>query len=113
LSAKRILVYASDKVIGSSLMQLLSVETDFEVIGTSYINKNGLIHTIRKFSPDFLIYPPSTDHEDKMLLGNIIANFPDLKIITINLLNNHIRTYTNKDILLSQSSDLAKIIRSQ
>jgi len=113
LSGKRVLVCSSELILGASLMRLLADEMDMDVIGITNTDENGLMEAIRNAEPNIVIFSSPKINENLALPLKIIANNPELTLITINSDDNWVRAYSKKEILLSQASDLAEIIRSQ
>jgi len=113
LNIKRVLVCSSELLLGAIVIRLLDSEIDIDVIGLSSIDETNLTEAIHLFQPDTVIYPLPLLDTDDTLLTKIIADLPELNLISIYFDDNRVQAYTKREIVLTHASDLAEIIRSQ
>lgn len=112
LSPIRVLIIASDMLLGASLMNILSGETDIVVMGITRNDETNLTKTVQFFKPDIIICTASLIAEEENFMAYVIANHPEIDVLSVSSDDNWVHAYFQKDILLSQASDLAEIIRS-
>ena len=108
---KKVLVWATDLLLGAGVEFLLANEADLKVIGIAAEGETGLLKAIERHQPWVAILDEDDFPKDDIIWGLLLTDYPDLRLILVSTEHNYVQIYQKRDLLLKKASDLAEIIR--
>lgn len=108
---KKVIVWGKEDLLSFSVISFLSAIKDWEVINLS--NGQGiddLIWEVETIHPDAIIMYQRYCAMSAYLPAQLLSNYSDLTVITINSDDNSIEVYNKKQILIREASDLISAI---
>lgn len=106
---KRVLVVHRDLLLGIGIESLLEREKDLLVMGiaiTSNMNSD-----IENFHPNVIVLDETLSFGDLNRIFETLQDGPELRVMVINLQNNHVTVYDKREISITQSNDLIYAIK--
>jgi DNA-binding NarL/FixJ family response regulator len=111
---KRVLVVQGDHLLSDGIANLLTQESDLDVIdviNTPFINGSSLIDQIDKIQPSVLIVEENNGFGDLSPLIRLLKNTHEFRVIIIDSWKNLIHIYEKQEIPIAKSADLITAIR--
>jgi hypothetical protein len=111
---QRVLVINSGSVFDNSLLQLLELASDLEVVEVVGGDDVGLIAAVAHFQPGTIVVNDS----EQVDAGHVWQVLKDsqpadrLRMLVIRMSDNTIEQYDIKQVIASESADLVALIRS-
>jgi DNA-binding NarL/FixJ family response regulator len=109
----RVLVIHHDLILGMGIEGLLAREGDIRVKGVNPSKGSGLSAEIADFQPDIIIFDEVPNSSVLSTLFDLMAGYPDPRILVMNVHNNRILIYQRQELEITHSDDLLTVIRSQ
>jgi chemotaxis response regulator CheB len=91
---------------------LLTSESDLEVIRGETGGEAKLVRTIERYQPDFVLLDECSSGKEDNLPFRLLSAYPDLRVIMVGTIENRVRLYHRREIEITRASDLANLIRS-
>ena len=110
---KRVLIVTSELLLREGIASLLSREVDIDVMSTNYIDELTLNHEIDQYNPDVVILDERMEYTDLTYLFNLLIDYPKLRVMVLNVINNKVNIYDKAEIEVSRSYDLISAIRQE
>lgn len=107
----RVLIVENQLLLGAGLQNLLSGETDLDVIGISPRNQLELVQKIRQIQPDVVFLDKDSRLTNATDLLTFLENFSKLRVIVVNANDNLAHIYIKKQILATPTAQLISIVR--
>jgi polynucleotide 5'-kinase involved in rRNA processing len=104
--SKTVIVWGRNDLLGWAVDFFLSARKDWRVINLS--NKrglDGLFHEVEKARPDTVIVYQRDCARSAYLPAQLLQNYPDVTVITVNPDNNSMEVYNKKHIRIEEISD--------
>jgi DNA-binding NarL/FixJ family response regulator len=111
VKSKKIIVWGKDDLLNWSVMSFLSAQKDWEVI--SLLNEKdcaALILDAKTIHPDVIIIRHLNGDKNACQPAQILSNYPDITVITVNPNDNSMEIYNKKHICIQKTSDLISAI---
>ena len=106
----RVLIVENQLLLGAGLQNLLSGETDLDVIGISPRNQLELVQKIRQIQPDVVFLDKDSRLTDATDLLTFLENFSKLRVIVLNANDNLACIYIKKQTLVTPTARLISIV---
>ncbi len=110
---KKVLLYADDTLFETGVRGLISNNSDIDLAVVRAKDDQDLLQRSAQVLPDVLIVECDILDKHAGLLANLHKILPNSRVITLDRNHNVLHVYTRQDVLLTQSSDLIGLIRSQ
>jgi hypothetical protein len=113
---KTVLLWGQNDLLTQSMEMFLTAgETEvWEVIKLSADECIAvLVEQVQKIKPDLVILYQAKAGDDCELLGKLIQEQPELRMITVSLENNVLQVYSKRSITVRQVSDLLSVIENR
>lgn len=113
-STKRILVWSSENILGSSIKLFLAAREDWVVTSmTDQEDQAALILAVESEQPDVvIIHRECFDSDPAQLMLQFLIDHPNIKVVTVSLENNAVEVISKQKILVQQASDLIAAIEA-
>lgn len=108
---KHVLIVTSELLLREGIANILSREVDIEVMSTNYVDENTLIREIDLHNPDVLILDERMEYTDLSYLFDLLIDYPKLRVMILNVIDNKVNVYDKAEIEVSRSYDLISAIR--
>jgi hypothetical protein len=112
---QRVLVINSGSVFDTSMLQLLEMASDLEVVETTLNDDAGFLEAVADFAPGTIVVNDS-DQADATHLLQLLRDYQGthrLRVLVIRMDDNTIEQYEFKQVLAVESADLVALIRSE
>lgn len=112
--SQKAILWGRDDVLAHSIESILKGQETWELVrifpeqGTDY-----LIEQVIKLKPELVVLYTGDCAVDKSLMGQLIQDQPEQKVVTISLENNLMQVYEKHNHVLQEASDLLSIIESR
>jgi len=106
----RVLIVENQLLLGAGLQNLLSGETDLDVIGISPRNQLELVQKIRQIQPDVIFLDEDSRLTNATDLLTFLENFSKLRVIVLNANDNIAHIYIKKQTLVTPNARLISVI---
>ena len=115
ISRQRVLVINSGSVFDTSMLQLLEQASDLEVAEVAVDNDVGFLAAVAIFKPSTVIVNDSEQADAAHILQLLKQlQLPErLRVLVIRMDENTIDQYEIKQVAVTESADLAALIRSE
>jgi len=107
----RVLIVENHLLLGAALQQLLSEESDLDVIGISPHTQLELVQAIRRIHPDVVFLDEDNHLTDAIDLLAFLRNIPELRVIVVSTNHDVVHIFNKRETLLHHATDLFDIIR--
>ncbi len=108
---KRVLLVTSELLLRQGIVSLLSREVDINVLSINYVDEKTLFHEIDQYNPDVVILDERMEYTDLTHLFNLLIDYPILRVMVLNVIDNKVNIYDKTEIEVSRSYDLISAIR--
>ncbi|MCL4301464.1 MAG: hypothetical protein KJ077_37535 [Anaerolineae bacterium] len=110
---QRVLIVDNELLLGAGLERLLSRTAGFHVVGVMGVDEETLIVAINHLQADVLIFDEASLLKIPLKLLTTILDYPDLRIVVVNTEDNRAQIYDKQQLVITQFTDLVKVIRSR
>ncbi len=83
---------------------------NLEIVGEVPINMQAITAKIKHRNPDVVIINDDVSTAGGQLIVSLLKTYPDLRIITFSLKDNHINVYDYREVLVTATEDLVTAI---
>ncbi len=114
VKAKKVIVWGRPDVLSWAVKFFLSAHQDWQV--TSLSNKSGtdgLICEVENMHPDAVIIYQRISARSAHLPAQLLSNYPNLSVITVNPDDNSMEVYNKKQIYIQEVSDLISVVEGE
>lgn len=108
---QRVLIIENQLLLGAGLQELLSDQTDFDVIGISPNSQDDLVREIRQIQPNVAFLNEDSHLTDANNLLAFLEDLPELRVIVVSANHDVAYIYNKQEIRLYHHTDLFGIIR--
>lgn len=110
-TARSAILWGREDVLGTAIESLLQTACGWQVIKILGDQDAGLLaREVEKAKPKIVFINKGGSTEEYPLPLHLIQDFPDLKIIVINLDNNLVEVYNKQRIWIKEASELMSIV---
>ncbi|MFQ5617188.1 MAG: hypothetical protein ACE5GO_12115 [Anaerolineales bacterium] len=111
-SGQQVLVVENDLLLGAGVEALLTREMDLNVLGITPKDEAALMVEIGAVQPQVVVLNEATRLMDPVNFLALFKKCPQLRmIVLVNASNNWVKIYNKQQVLLTQDTGLANIIR--
>lgn len=107
---KRVLVCHHSSLVGLGVESLLAPNADLVLVNSDALSEVTLLTAIENNQPDVVILEECMPYASKTLISHILVEYPNLRVITVNIRNNRLNIYQKSDVILKQASDLVNVV---
>jgi DNA-binding NarL/FixJ family response regulator len=110
LDQKRIVVLESDQLLNAGVQSFLSSQGYQQVHGVATRNEETMVLEIERLHPDVIIMDEDNREANLALLVPYMAGDRAIRTIIMNLHNNQISIYEQRQVLVQQLSDFLDVL---
>jgi DNA-binding NarL/FixJ family response regulator len=110
LDQKRIVVLESDQLLNAGVQSFLSSQGYQQVHGVATHNEETMVLEIERLNPDVIIMDEDNREANLALLVPYMAGDRAIRTIIMNLHNNQISIYEQRQVLVQQLSDFLDVL---
>jgi chemotaxis response regulator CheB len=110
---QRVLVINSGSVFDTSMVQLLELARDLDVLTVDFNGADGFLAEVARLKPSVIVVN-ETDRVDAARILEVLRNSPPrerLRVIVIRMKDNTLEQYEIKQVIATESADLVALIR--
>jgi len=107
---KRVLIAETEYVLTAGLQCLLASHQDLEVHGVGCADTREFIRAVETFRPDVIIAEQNFIVTNIALLVEIVMRYPPLRLVCLNLVDNHLHVYDKRLIRIEDYTDFFAVI---
>jgi len=111
---KKVIIWGRPDVLSWAVEYFLSARKDWDVVSLSNeIGVDALICEVEKTQPDAVIVYQRNFARSAYLPAQLLLNYPNLAVITVNPDDNSMDVYNKKQIYIQEVSDLVLAVESE
>jgi len=111
MSLKRVLVFGNGLLLGAGIVNLLSRESDLEIVEISSHDTAALTRQVEVFQPAVVVLDELTYLADRTKLLAFFENYSEIQLIMVSADRNLIRIYQGQQVAITQAADFIDIVR--
>lgn len=114
LKSKKVIVWGRPDLLSWAVGFFLSARKEWEV--TSLSNEHGidgLIQQVEDIQPDAVIIYQHICARSAYIPAQLLSNYPDLTVFTVNPDDNSMEVYNKKKIYIHEASDLISVVEGE
>ena len=108
---KRVLVICSERILSAGIESLLAHERDFSVFTIAPADVTAITEEIAHFQPNVVIWDENRPFSELTTVLNLARDYPELRVLVVNLHDNRVHVYAKQEFLLNQGTDLVEAVR--
>jgi len=113
IHSRKAILWGGDDLLSQAVGLFLEARMTWRVIKVSSTeNVEYLIQKVTMVKPDVVILCHDKDQGDSVLPLRLIDEQPYLKVVTVNLENNHLQVYSKQNVVIEGVSDLLCVIEA-
>ncbi len=105
MKKKRVLVMRSSYLLSAGVECLLHEQQELEVVSLDIEFTKQLVEEIIDVKPDVMVIDESTVITNLVNLVDLFEKFPEIRVIVVNLENNHMSVFDKRYIPIQQLTD--------
>ncbi|MBI5962787.1 MAG: hypothetical protein HY863_04880 [Chloroflexi bacterium] len=110
----KIIIWGRPDVLSWAVEFFLTTRKDWDVISlSSKCGVDSLIHVVEKTQPDAVIIYQRESARSAYLPAQLLVNYPNMAVITINPDNNSMEIYNKKHVCIHAVSDLISVVEGE
>ncbi len=110
----KIIIWGRPDVLSWAVEFFLSTRKDWEVINlSSKQGVDGLMHEVENVQPDAVIIYQREYAQSAYLPAQLLVNYPNMAVITINPDNNSMEVFNKKRVCIQEVSDLISVVEGE
>ncbi len=102
---KSVLVIRSSYLLSAGVESLLKEHPELEVVGINIECTIQLVEKVMMVKPDVMVLDESTIIANPSSMIELFKSFPDLRVIVVNLENNHMSVFDKRYIPIQHLTD--------
>ncbi len=110
MKSSRVLIVENNLLIGAVIENLLAQEEDLELYSTVPENESTLVEEVWQIKPDTIILNDDSKLIKPMRLLTSLINYPQIRVVVVNLNNDSVLVYDQQRTSLMQHDDLTAVI---
>lgn len=113
MNPRRVLVIYSDHLLAAGVESLLTRQGNLTVMSASIHRRNLLGREIVRFQPDVVVLDESLQFTDFPQLLELLKEYPKLRVIVVDTVDNIMHIYDKHQIAVTQGHDLVSAIQKE
>ena len=110
----KIIIWGRPDVLSWAVEFFLSTRTDWDVVSlSSKCGVDGLIHVVENAQPNAVILYQRECATSAYLPAQLLVNYPNMAVITVNPENNSMEIYNKKHVCIQAVSDLISVVEGE
>lgn len=110
---KTLILWGSDDLISQSVEHLLGGQENWTVLKISKERSiQNLVQEVERVKPKVVVITQMECDLDTLLPLRLIADHPELKVITVNLENNLLEVYNRQKVRVKEACDLISAVEN-
>jgi DNA-binding NarL/FixJ family response regulator len=111
MAAKCVLIINPAMVLTAGLEILLRHQKDINVISSNPESEEMLFEVIEHYHPDVMLLEDGHCFVQPAYLVSLLKGFPDLRVMVVNLNDNHLQIFARQERLVTCADDLVDAVR--
>jgi DNA-binding NarL/FixJ family response regulator len=107
---KRIVLLESDCLLYAGMKSFLTDQEHLDVIGINIKDPEGIYQAILKIQPDVIILNQNDQQTNLTELMDWLRNLPSVRTIAVNVTDNQIQIWEQKQILIQELGDFLDVL---
>ena len=112
MKPKTILLWSREDLLSTSVEFFLAAQEEWNVVSVSGNKVATLVRNIHEINPDVVIISQERCRKNMELLMDLFLQYPELRIITLNMDDNQIEVYSKQNIMVQTASDFIAIVEA-